>query len=233
MTACPSSSMIDTEPPAASTRSRMWLSGRAAAAASAHDQVQVVIGRRQHHRDRVRQIAGRLRHTEVRRGLDPRVEAPTDCGVFDHQPGGTPGSSEERAERGREAGAGELGREDSAGDLPQRFQGGVQRVDQRRHSRGGPASVVALRRGWTAGAVGSGSGVRCIITCRAMDRSSRLRSASPAVTSRRRDSASSRLRWLSCSTSPESSAVSRALRKARPAWSARSASSRCSRGRSG
>ena len=33
MTACPSSPVIDNEPPAASTRSRMWLSGKRAASA--------------------------------------------------------------------------------------------------------------------------------------------------------------------------------------------------------
>ena len=97
----------------------------------------------------------------------------------------------------------------------------------------GSSSGVAARAGTDRSVSWSGSGVRCWTTCRAMDRSSRLRSASPAVTSRRRDPESSRLRRLSSSTSPESSAVSRALRKASPAWSARSARSCCSRGRRG
>ena len=208
--------------------------GEAAAIGATDGQVQLVAVHGQDHGDGVVEGTRRLGHAEVGRRLDAWVEAQARCAESStvRRPVESGRASSEPSAVGRPeraSWAGNTPRVISRSDCMAVFVD----VEERCELRGVRAR--GDRRGSDGDSSRSrpGSGARCGITCRAIARSTRLRSASPALISRARDWSSSWVCMLSRSTSAESSAVSWALRKAIPAWSARSASSRWSRGRSG
>ena len=218
----PSSMCIDTVPPVASTRSRMWLSGSAPSSrpvtttrsrSSSTDKGTTTGPPMSRTASATQKYAAASTRGSKRR---PLAESSTARRWV-------PASAREQgAEGGRKAGSGELGREHAAGDLAERLERAVERSDERVEVRGGRRRLPRPAR-WRARRRRSARGCRCGTTCRAMARSSRRRSASPALMRRTPGVAQLRFRWLSCSTWPDSSTVSRALRKASPAWSARSA----------